>query len=180
MPTLVGRLRNDASSDDSSSNGSYACHTDNDNSSIEDSEDDCFIVPGIQEKCRDDNSSDADSVPYQEKAHPQTDTHIPHSIDTRPIIPPWVYDRVDDDDYDADHKGDISQLKKGMLDPIRIQREGSPIVETVTEEETEEGIEEVEPPTPQPTHNSQIPTTTKKLQPPLAPEYDPMIISETD
>ena len=40
--------------------------------------------------------------------------------------------------------------------------------------ETEEGIEEVEQPLPQPTHHPQIPTTTKKIQPPPAPKYDPM------
>ena len=50
----------------------------------------------------------------------------------------------------------------------------TPIVETVTEEDTKEGIEELEPPPLQPTHHSHIPTTTKKIQSPLQPEYDPM------
>ena len=57
MPPMVGRMKDDASSDDSSGNGSYAYHTDNDNSSIEDSDDDCSM-PGLQERCRDDSSID--------------------------------------------------------------------------------------------------------------------------
>ena len=85
-----------------------------------------------------------------------------------------MYDRVEDNDYDANHEDDISQPKMGMLDPIRLRGGGSPIVETVTEEETQEGIEEVEPPPPPPIHHLQIPTTTKKIQPPLQSEYDPM------
>ena len=51
---------------------------------------------------------------------------------------------------------------------------GPPVVETVTEEDTEEGIEELEQPQPQPTHHPQIPMTTKKIQPPQEPKYDPM------
>ena len=47
MPILVGRMKDDASSDDSSSNGSYPYHTDNDNSSIKDSDDDSTTVPGL-------------------------------------------------------------------------------------------------------------------------------------
>ena len=42
------------------------------------------------------------------------------------------------------------------------------------EEETKEGIEELEPPPPQPKHHLHIPTTTKKIQSPLQPEYDPI------
>ena len=41
---------------------------------------------------------------------------------------------------------------------------GIPVVETVTDEDTEEGIEELEQ--PQPTQKPIIPTTTKKIQPP--------------
>ena len=47
MPPMVGRMKDDASSDDSSGNGSYAYHTDNDNSSLEDSDDDCSTMPGL-------------------------------------------------------------------------------------------------------------------------------------
>ena len=57
MPAMVGRLKDDASSDDNSGNGSYKYHTDNDNSSLEDS-DDCTPMPGLQEQSRDDSSSD--------------------------------------------------------------------------------------------------------------------------
>ena len=85
-----------------------------------------------------------------------------------------MYDNVDEDDYDANHDEDISRPTLGKIRPIRIQGGGPPIVETVTEEETEEGVEEVEHPTIPPTHNSQIPTTATKIQSPSAPEYDPM------
>ena len=46
------------------------------------------------------------------------------------------------------------------------------VVETVTDEDTEEGIEELEQ--PQPTQKPITPTTTKKPQPPQEPKYDPM------
>ena len=89
LPSLVGRQRNDASSEDSSSDGSYAYNTDNNNSSIEESDDDSTTVPGLQERCREDSSSDGELVPCQEEesAHPQPTTPIPQCIDTRPIIP---------------------------------------------------------------------------------------------
>ena len=74
MPTMVGRMKDNASSNDSSSSGSYPYHTDNDNSNIEDSDDDCSAVPGLQERCRDDSSSD-DSVSCQEEnVHSSTAT----------------------------------------------------------------------------------------------------------
>ena len=45
---LVGRQREEASSDNSTSDGSYDYHTDNNNSSIEDSDDESSnIVPGL-------------------------------------------------------------------------------------------------------------------------------------
>ena len=93
MPAMVGRMKDDASSDDNSGNGSYEYHTDNDNSSLEDS-DDCAPMPGLQERCRDDSSSD-DSLPARaENAKSSTATKIPHSIDTRYLIPPWMYEKV--------------------------------------------------------------------------------------
>ena len=47
-------------------------------------------------------------------------------------------------------------------------------METVTEEETKEGIKELEQPPPQTKYTSHIPTTTKKIQTPVRTEYDPM------
>ena len=49
VPSMVEQVKKDASSADSSGNRSYAYHTDNDNSSIEDSDDDC-PMPGLQEQ----------------------------------------------------------------------------------------------------------------------------------
>ena len=173
LPSLVGPQKNDASSDDNSSNGSYEYHTDDDNSSIEASDDDSTLVPGLQERCRDDSSSDGESMPCQEdeNGHPHLPTSIPKCIETTPIIPKWMYDNKDDDDYDADHEDVIS---RPPLEGIRIRGGGPPIVETVTEEDTEEGIEEVpHPPIPQ-AHHSQIPTTPTTTQSPNPPEYDPM------
>ena len=72
MPILVGRVRHDVSSNDDTSDGSYVVgeyeqqsgyHTDNDNSSIDDSADESNnTIPGLQEQNRDDTSSDEDSV----------------------------------------------------------------------------------------------------------------------
>ena len=63
LPPLVGRQRDEASSDDSTSDGSIDYHTDNDNSSIEGSDDESSnTVPGLQERHRVDSSSDEDSV----------------------------------------------------------------------------------------------------------------------
>ena len=50
LPPLVGRQRNDASSDNSMSDGSYDNHTDHNNSSIEGSDDESSTVPGLQIK----------------------------------------------------------------------------------------------------------------------------------
>ena len=86
MPSMVGRMEDDASSDDSSGNGSCAYHTDNDNSSIEDSDDDCSM-PGLQERSRDDSSSDNSLSVRKENVKSPTAPKIPHTIDTRPIIP---------------------------------------------------------------------------------------------
>ena len=62
LPPLMGRQRNDASSDNSSSDGSWAYHTDNDNSRIKDSDNDSTAVSGLQERFRANSSSDDDSV----------------------------------------------------------------------------------------------------------------------
>ena len=91
MPPLVGRHRHEASSDDSLSDGSYNYHTDNGNSSIEGSDDEgSNTMPGLQERHHSDSSSD----------------DVLQSIDTRPIVPPWMYASVDEDDYDADQDYD--------------------------------------------------------------------------
>ena len=119
MPTIVRRQRNDATSDNSSSNGLYTYHTDNNNSSIEDTKDNSTTVLGLQERCRDNSSSNDDSRPCQEETvYTHTATQIPNSIDTRPIILLWMYDGMEDDEYDADHKDDILTPKLGMVEPI--------------------------------------------------------------
>ena len=93
MPAMVGRMKDDESSDDNSGNGSYKYHTDNDNSSLEDS-DDCAPMPGLQERSQDDSSSD-NSLPVRAaNAKPPTAKEIPHSIDIRYIIPPWMSEKV--------------------------------------------------------------------------------------
>ena len=97
-----------------------------------------------------------------------------NSIDSRSIIPPWLYEEEDNDDYDADHEEDIVRSKLRTIESICLRGGGTVTVETVTEEETKKGIEEVEPPPSQPLNNSHIPTTTKKIQPSIQTEYDPM------
>ena len=85
LPPLVGQQREEASSDNSMSNGSYDYHTDNDNSSIEGSDDESSnTVPGLQERRRVDSSSDEDSVQCQDhdSDHTPAGTHVPQSIDT--------------------------------------------------------------------------------------------------
>ena len=96
-----------------------------------------------------------------------------NSID-RSIIPPWLYEVEDNDNYDADHEEDIVLSKLGTIEPIQLRGGETVIVETVTEEETKEGIEELEQPPSQTIHTSHIPTTTKKIQPSIQTEFDPM------
>ena len=80
---------------------------------------------------------------------------------------------VDEDDYDADRDDNaMSTRARGTTVPLRMRGGGVPVVETVTDEDTEEGTEELEQ--PQPTQKPIIPTTTKKPQPPQEPKYDPM------
>ena len=38
--------------------------------------------------------------------HTPATTHVPPSIDTGPIVPPWMYASVDDYDYYADRDDD--------------------------------------------------------------------------
>ena len=79
LPLLVRRQKNDASSDNSSSDGSYTHNTDNDNSSIEDSDNDSTTVSGLQERCRNDSGSDGECVPCQGEGntYPQPAKMIP-------------------------------------------------------------------------------------------------------
>ena len=59
---------------------------------------------------------------------------------------------MDKDDYDADRDDDdMSTRARGKTAPLRMRGGEIPVVETVTEEDIEEGIEEVEQ--PQPTQN---------------------------
>ena len=156
MPPLVGRQRDDASSD-GSSDGSYNYHTDNDNSSIEGSDDEgSNTVPGGQNG-HDGCSSD----------------DVPKSIDTSPIVPPWMYSVVEDD-YEADCDDDArSTQTRETIVPLRMRGGGGvPVVETVTDEDTEEGIEELDHPLP--SQQPIIPTTTKTTPTPQQPKYDPM------
>ena len=148
LPPLVRRQREEASSDDSTSDGSYDYHTDNDNSSIEGSDDDSSNTV--------DCSSDEDSVQCQDhdSDHTPADTHVPQSIDTRLITPPWMYARVNEDDYDLDQDDDDLLTPARRTTPTLRMRGGGPSVV--------EGIEELEQPQPQPTHHPQIPTTIKK------------------
>ena len=142
IPLLVERHRHEASSDDSTSDGSYNYHTDNNNSSIEGSDDEgSNTVPGLQERRRGDCSSDK----------------VPKSIDTRPIVPLWMYASVDEDGYDADRDDDdMSTRATGTTTTLRMRGGRIPVVETVTDEDTEEGIEELEQ--PQLTQKPIIPT----------------------
>ena len=79
---------------------------------------------------------------------------------------------VDEYEYDADHDDDASTTTRETITPLRMRGGGTPVVETVTDEDTEEGFDKQ--PQPQPTQNPLVPTTTKKLQPPSKPDYDPM------
>ena len=67
---------------------------------------------------------------------------------------------VDKDEYDADHDDAASTTTRETITPLRMRRGGTPLVETVTDEDTEEGFDKQ--PQPQPTQNSLIPTTTTK------------------
>ena len=64
-----------------------------------------------------------------------------------------MYEEEENDDYDADHKEDLVRSKLGPIESIQLRGGGSVRVEMVAEEETKEGIEELELPPPQPIHN---------------------------
>ena len=147
LPSLVGRHRDEFSSDNSTTDGSYDYHTDNNNSSIEGSDDESSnTVPGLQERRRVFSSSDEDSVESKDHDcdHTPAITHVPQSINTRLIVPPWMYTSVDEDDYDTDRDDDdMSTQAREMTVPLQMRGGGIPVVETVTKEDTEEGIEEL-------------------------------------
>ena len=74
---------------------------------------------------------------------------------------------MDENDYDTDHDNDVDSIA-----PLRMRGGGTPVVETVTDDDTEEGVDDQ--PQSQPTQNPLKPTTTNKIQPPQNPKYDPM------
>ena len=104
----------------------YSYHTDNDDSSIESSDDESSsTVSGLQH--RSGRRSEA----------------IPQSIDTNSCAPPWMYATVDEDDYDADDDDDAKSTNtRGTIAPLRMRGGGTPVVETVTDEDTEEGFDD--------------------------------------
>ena len=57
------------------------------------------------------------------------------SIDGRPIIPTWLYEEKDNDDYDTNHEENTVRTKLEMIEPIRLRGGGEVIVETVAEED---------------------------------------------
>ena len=81
---------------------------------------------------------------------------------------------MDEVEYDADHnRDDMSPRARVLLAPLRLRGgNGIPVVETVTKEDTEEGIIEREQ--TQPSQKPTISTTTKRAQPPQEPVFDPM------
>ena len=181
MPVLVRRQHHDDSSNDYTSDESYDYHTDNDNSSIEDSNDECNnTIPGLQERTPDNSSSDGDSVYYQDHAcdHTPATTHqsVPQSINTKPIVHEWTDANIDEDEYDGDHDDDdlSTQAKRVTMVPLRLQGgKGKPVVETVIEEDIEEVTAEQEQTQPSP-KQAPVPTTAKPSRPPQKPEYNPM------
>ena len=138
----MGRQRDDASSDSSTSEGSYNYHTDNDNSSIEGSDDGGNTSPSVHHS-HVGSSSD----------------RIPLNIETRPIVPPWMYS-VEEEEYNAD-RDEINNVPAcdmaaiGVTPsnvpssqpsvPLRMRGGGGVHVgETVTDGDTADGIEEVD------------------------------------
>ena len=161
----------------------YDYHTDNDNSSIASSDDEnSNTIPGLQERSRADSSSDGDSVYRQDHEcdHTPATTYrgVPQSIDTRLIVHEWEDASMDEDEdeyeYDADHDDDdLSPQARVLIAPLRLQGgNGIPVVERVTEEDTEEGIEEQEQTQLAP--KLMILTTTPRTQHPPEPAFDPM------
>ena len=104
---------------------------------------------------------------------------IPKSIDTNPIVSEWRDDNTDGDESDGDHDDNemLRRSKKYPIPPLRLRGENQkPLVETVTEEETEEVIADQRQPQMS-TNRALIPTTTTTILPPQKPqkpEYDPM------
>ena len=91
VPPLAERQSYEASSDNNTSDESYDYHTDNDNSSIEGSDDESSnTVPGLQKKSCTDRRSDENSVYRQDhdREHMPATKHqsVLQSINTRPIV----------------------------------------------------------------------------------------------
>ena len=149
MPLLAERHSYEASSDEDTSQKLYDYHTDNDNNSIEGSDDESGnTVPGLHERSCTDSRSDGDSVYCQDhdRDHTPATKHqsVQQSIDTRPTVHAWKDTIMDEDDYDADlDDGDMSTRARGSIAPLQLRRGyGILVVVTVIKEDTEKGIEE--------------------------------------
>ena len=121
-------------------------HTNIDNSSIDDSENDSNnTIPGLQERTRDDSSSDQDSE-YNHgdnRNNNQQNQHqlFPNSITIDPVTSEWEDDDTNGDEYDGNHEeNDIPRLAtRYKTAPLRLQGRNRTIqVETVTKEDTKE------------------------------------------
>ena len=139
MPILVGRQRNDAECDsDSDESFDYGeneqqrrYHTDNDSSSIDESDDDSAnTMPGLQERTHDDSSSKEESACNHDHADHNPKVilkSVPRNIKLYPSMGEWNEDKNDDVDYDGDNDDPIPALRL---------RGGAPEVVTVTDEES--------------------------------------------
>ena len=130
LKPLGGRQRNDESSNDNS-DGSYIYHTDNNDSTFESSDDEYSNSKLSQHQCSG-HCSDA----------------IPQSIDTYSCAPSWTNDTADGDKvkYDVDEDVDDESIV-----PLRLRGGGIPVVETVTDDDMEEGDDDQPQPQSQPT-----------------------------
>ena len=190
MPILVGGNRNDASSDDDTSDGFYVDsaneqkqgdHTNNGNISVGDSDDESNnTIPGLQERTHDNSSSDGDSEYNRNHAcghNPKGQYQlVPNSIDTNPIVSEWTNDNTNRDEYDGDHDdNNMPRLAtRYLIAPLRLRGGNrTPLVETVTEEDTKKAPTEQEQPHTS-TKRAPIPITASTILPPQKPEYDPM------
>ena len=109
MPILVARYHHDDSSDDDTADWSYVdganiqqrgYHTDNDNNSVDNSDDESQnTISGLQDQTSDDRSSDGDSEYDHDHASDPAVQHqlVPQSIDTNPIVSEWSEDNINGD-----------------------------------------------------------------------------------
>ena len=107
------------------------------------------------------------SKPSQQQFSGHRNEEIPRSIDTYSCVPSWTNTTLDEDECDTDQDDDAESIA-----PLRMRGGGTPVVETVTDDNTEAGDDDQ--PQSQLTQNPLIPTTRTKIQPPQKPKYDPM------